>query len=340
VTSGAGNAAPQDGEGIDGRDPRQPDRATTPLRCPADGPVRTLKGHRVTERPDACAALARRLGEPLPGTAPVATGWVLVEDPGPWGRDALTEGTLPPAAVERLATGLEGVPIRYQAIRRPDRARPGERTVLLVHGGATPWARRLRLPPDRLHEVDPTVTLSAVPPDVGDPHHDPVVLVCTHAKRDACCAERGGHVARAVAGLEHAATWETSHTGGHRFAPSVILLPTGAVYGFMDEVTTLAAVAAVRDGRLSLDGFRGRAAWERHVQAAEVWVRQQHDLTGLHDVLVEETIVEGDVALVRLRVPDDVMTVRVRRTDLPARPVSCGAEPKVPDSWAVVDRVR
>lgn len=294
----------------------------------------------MADRPEACASIARDLAEPLPGTAPVATGWVLVEDPGPWGRDALTDGTLPADAVARLEAATAAGPIRYQAIRRPDRSSSPTRTVFLVHGGATPWARRLDLPVDRLAEVDPSVTLSPIPPDVGEAHHAPIALVCTHAKRDACCAERGGHVARAVAAMEHDATWETSHTGGHRFAPSVIVLPIGAVYGFMDEVTTLAALAAVRDGRIALQGYRGRAADERYVQAADVWVRQQHDLTGIHDLLVEETIVEDDVALVRLRTPDEVMTVRVLRSDLPPRPVSCGADPKPPESWQVLDRVR
>lgn len=291
------------------------------------------------ERSHACASIARTLAEPLPGTAPVTTGWVLVEDPGPWGRDALEQGRLPGHVVEHLQDGIDDAPIRYQAIRRPDRSRPDQRTVLLVHGGSTPWARRLSLPVDRIDEVDPAVTLSSVPPDLGRAHHDPIVLVCTHAKRDACCAERGGHVARAVAGMDREATWETSHTGGHRFAPSVILLPSGAVYGWMDEVTTLAALTAARDQRVSLDGYRGRAAGERYVQAAEVWVRRSENLTGLHDLLVEETVVEGDVALVRLRTATDVMTIRVRRSDLDPRPVSCDADPKVPETWTVVDRV-
>lgn len=298
----------------------------------------------MADRTDACASLARTLDEPLPGTAPLATGWVLVEDPGPWGRDALTQGTLPPIAATHLQAAIDDLPVRYQAIRRPDRPRAEDRTVFLVHAGATPWTRRLTVPTeplaDTLASLDPRMTLSSVPPDVGAPHHDPVLLVCTHGRRDACCAERGVHVARAVAAMEREATWETSHTGGHRFAPSVILLPTGAVYGFMDEVTTLAALAAVRDGRLSLDGYRGRSGWDRYVQAADVWVRQRERLTGLHDLLVEETVVEGDVALVRLRTPAEVMTIRVRRDDLDPRPVSCGAQAKAPDSWAVVDRVR
>ena len=295
----------------------------------------------MANRHDACASLARELGEPLPGTAPVAIGWVLVEDPAPWGRDALAEGSLPTDAVARLQADLDGRPIRYQAIRRPDRSRahPDRHTVFLVHAGATTWARRLEVPSDELAGIDATTTLEPLPPAVGDAHHDPLALVCTHAKRDACCAERGVTVARAVAAMERDATWETSHTGGHRFAPSVILLAAGAVHGFMDEVTTLAALAAVRDGRLSLDGYRGRASLERHQQAAEVWVRDRYALTGLHDVLIEETVVEDDVALVRLRTPDELMTIRVRRSELDPRPVSCGAEPTVPDSWAVVDRV-
>ena len=56
----------------------------------------------MADRPEACASIARALDEPLPGTAPVATGWVLVEDPGPWGRDALPDGSLPPAVVDHL----------------------------------------------------------------------------------------------------------------------------------------------------------------------------------------------------------------------------------------------
>lgn len=294
----------------------------------------------MADRLTACATIARDLAEPLPGTAPVATGWLLVEDPGPWGRDGLANGTLPPAVIQHLRNALADQPVRYQAIRRITHRAGPQRTVFLVHSGATPWARRLTVAVDDLAGIDPTVTLSPIPPGLGAPHPDPIALVCTHAKRDACCAERGIHVARAVASLEPDATWETSHTGGHRFAPNVVVLPAGAVHGFMNEVGTLEAIAAARSGQVVLRGYRGRSTNERFVQAAEVWVRQQFDLTGLRDVLVEETVTEGDVALVRLRLPNEVVTIRVARSDLSPRPVSCGAEPTVPDTWQVVDRVR
>ena len=101
--------------------------------------------------------------------------------------------------------------------------------MFLVHGGATPWARRLAVPTDELAALDPSVTLSPVPPDLGDAHHDPIVLVCTHAKRDACCAERGGHVARAVAAMRARRPPGRPRTPAATGSPpSVILLPVGA----------------------------------------------------------------------------------------------------------------
>jgi hypothetical protein len=39
----------------------------------------------------ACSALSRLLDEPLAGTAPVAKSWIMLEQPGPWGRKALSQ---------------------------------------------------------------------------------------------------------------------------------------------------------------------------------------------------------------------------------------------------------
>ena len=44
-----------------------------------------------------CATLSRALAEPLYGTASRVRGWVLLEQPGPWGREAVLESRLEPA---------------------------------------------------------------------------------------------------------------------------------------------------------------------------------------------------------------------------------------------------
>ncbi|OEV07469.1 sucrase ferredoxin, partial [Streptomyces nanshensis] len=43
-----------------------------------------------------CATASRDLAEPLAGTAATARTWLLIEQPGPWGRKALTQSRLDP----------------------------------------------------------------------------------------------------------------------------------------------------------------------------------------------------------------------------------------------------
>lgn len=288
------------------------------------------------DRPDACAVLARELGEPLPGTAPVATGWLLVEDPGPWGRDGLADGTLPAAVRDRVAAALVGQPIRYQAIRRTSRRVTGPRTVILAHSGPTPWAQSVNLSDDAIADLDPTLTLHPDPPAVGTPVGDPVVLVCTHGKRDACCAERGRPVAAALAAAFRDAVWETSHTGGHRFAPNVILLPSGVTYGFLEGDDAVAAVDDAATGRLHLEYLRGRSGTQRPVQTAEVALRRRLGLDRLEAIAAAEMTDNGAQVEVTLTLEDgERWAAVVAPTTAVPRAVSCGADPSVPEGWEV-----
>jgi hypothetical protein len=295
----------------------------------------------MAERDRACAATARALGEPLAGTAPVATGWLLVEDPGPWGRDGLADGTLPEPARSRLAAALVHQPVRYQAIR-PCRDRIGdERRIVLVHAGPDPWARQVTVPGDALGDVladlDPAVTLHPDPPLVGAPPAEPIVLVCTHGRRDACCAERGRPVAVALNAAHPDLVWETTHTGGHRFAPNVIVLPAGVVYGFLDLPDAVTVVALAREDRIDLDHFRGRSATPRPVQAAEVALRRRLGLDHVGDIADTTMLDRGeDVAVDLVTVEGARWTAVVTAPPVAPRIVSCGGAPEEPEAWEVV----
>jgi hypothetical protein len=97
------------------------------------------------------------------------------------------------------------------------------------------------------------------------------VLVCTHGKRDACCGSLGTRLATALPGLGAGVrVWRTSHTGGHRFAPTAVLLPEGTAWAYLD----LDTLVGISDRTLDLDDavrrYRGCTGLEGpEVQAAE-----------------------------------------------------------------------
>jgi hypothetical protein len=86
------------------------------------------------------------------------------------------------------------------------------------------------------------------------------LLVCTHGRRDACCGGRGmelvGDLLREtrLAPSDGVRLWRTSHTGGHRFAPTSIVLPAGTMWAFAD----VALLRAVTLGEGELDRWLGR----------------------------------------------------------------------------------
>lgn len=278
----------------------------------------------VTIAATTCSALSA-LDEPLPGTAATAPGYVCLEFPSGWGRDVLDGTALGPELAAELSARADAAGVRFMFIRRPGRdVVRATRTVLLARTepGAT-WCERLEIThPAELLDIVPQVVAGPAL-GLGTPVDAPVVLVCAHGKRDQCCAVLGRPVAAALAAEFGDAVWECSHTGGHRFAPSMILLPTGYTYGRLDAAQSADAVRAATAGRVYLPGLRGRSTWDASGQVAEIVVRA---LTGA-DELDDFTVDEAAVPVVRHR-DGRAWRVEMDKRDLPPRPASCGAAPK------------
>jgi hypothetical protein len=62
------------------------------------------------------------------------------------------------------------------------------------------------------------------------------LFVCTHGKRDKCCGSLGMRLFEALDGRPELAgqVRRTSHTGGHRFAPTVLSFPDGYAWAHVD----------------------------------------------------------------------------------------------------------
>lgn len=278
-----------------------------------------------------CALLARTHGAQLAGTAPVTAGWVLLEQPGPWGRVELTSSGLEPALGAHLAE-IAG-DVRVQLVRRPGRGtevrHPIPRTVVLAHVGPRPWAEQLQLDSDaELWDLDPMLAAGPHPPGIGTPLTDPLWLVCTHGKRDRCCAEHGRPIARALAEQHGDQVWEVSHVGGHRYAGNLLSLPGGEVYGLLEVADALAAVDLHDAGRYDVAHLRGRSGQTRDQQAAELLTRLRMQVDGRDAVTVEGAQPHADgAASVPLTVDgvDHVAVVRHVPTGVAYAP-SCDAD--------------
>ncbi len=286
-----------------------------------------------TQTYDGCSVWSRDLAEPLAGTAARARGWLLVEEPGAWGPDGVTESALSPDVARDLEAAAEAAGVRVQLIRRPDRQRPESLTVFACHaapGGS--WTRRHRISDyDDLLDVD-LAAIAEGSAGQGEVHRDPLFLVCTHAKRDACCAVFGREVAAALSATERGEIWETSHTGGHRFAPTLICLPDGLTYGRVEPRVARQAAQAYRRRELDLRWYRGRSWHDGWQQVADATVRREFGLAGLDDLDVGPAEGPGDLRTVRVATPTQRHEVTVERTLGEPRLIGCSkTEPSRPE---------
>ncbi|MEU2338191.1 sucrase ferredoxin [Streptomyces sp. NPDC006654] len=285
-----------------------------------------------------CATVSRMLDEPVSGTAATATTWLLLEQPGPWGPKALTSSHLDPALGRALEAAAEGTGVRIALIRRPGRhADPGTAAVRQVYAAhvvpGNLWLHSAETPdPHRLLDLDLAALGAGDHRSFGTalggrPHSgSPLALVCTNGRRDRCCALLGRPLAAELAASGVRGTWEVTHLGGHRFSPTVLVLPYGYAYGRAEAHAVKEALHGTQEGRVVLEGCRGCSAWGRPGQAAELAVREavgEYRAGAL-------SVVRTEGAAPRWHVTVDHADGRRWRVEvaqgasLPPRPESCG----------------
>ncbi|MGH2402786.1 MAG: sucrase ferredoxin [Candidatus Limnocylindria bacterium] len=286
------------------------------------------------QAPMRCSALADELGEPMIGTVNQRVRWLLLEDRGAWGTDAVKDVLGADFAREAKARGLRPLLIRR---REGDPSADVLRRAILVDSETREMAIRTVEHPSEL-----TVAFVADAPlaEFGALMHDPIFLVCTNGKRDACCALRGRALMNALAPDHAERTWETTHLGGHRFAANLVALPDGIIYGRVAPADGPRLADAYLAGNLDAALLRGRSAWPAPAQVAEQDLRLRHGLNGLDDVRLERVETDGANASVTLiaggsQHPYELMGERLA----PSRPTSCRAdELEEPLHWRVVAR--
>jgi len=294
------------------------------------------------DRQAACSGVSLRAGEPLAGTAPTTPTWVLIGHPGPWGAKApaTARGRLGPALAQacggRSGTSLVLVRPAAGAALAPDRkarvltgSGSGLRTCWAVTcGPGQPSLERADLTDDDLLSALPEVldALATGRSPGWMPVSESLRLVCANARRDPCCGVLGRPAGAALRDLPapesgvRPTVLESSHLGGHRFAPVVLDLPSGWMFG---------RIGLTGSPVLGIDEARGRVSLAMRLQAAEIAALRAAGLSRPVRCAVSET--DGEVTVVT----PDGRRWHVRLTEVPIPPTaaSCGRPAEAGVGW-------
>jgi hypothetical protein len=234
-----------------------------------------------------CSSVSAASDEPLTGTASRFRLWIMLEQPGPWGHQALIESNLPVEVGSRLRVVGRELSVRVLLIKRRERLRGPRRCFFAYTGARERRVRSLELEdPADLLELDLPALVDNRFADVGEPLDGPLFLVCTHGKHDSCCARHGAPLFHALKGFGDGAVWECTHIGGDRFAGNLVCFPHGLYFGRVSPRQAEAVAGAYARGEIVLDHYRGRSAYSPAVQAAEEQVRRTFGLTGVDDLVL------------------------------------------------------
>jgi hypothetical protein len=234
-----------------------------------------------------CANASTESAESLAATASRIDHWILVEYRGVWDRDVLGGSLLSPELKAHLRRQLRALgDARLLFVKKPERRSYGRRQ--LFFGTSKPGKERFfQLECDRhddLVDLDFAAALSGEETP-GLPVEHPLFVVCTHGKRDRCCAKYGRPLYDALRReVESGWVWQSTHVGGDRFAGNVVLLPQGLYFGRVGSEDVRPLLDEHAEGNVLLERYRGRSAYSFAVQAAEQAVRVEAELLGIDDL--------------------------------------------------------
>ncbi len=259
--------------------------------------------------------------------------WVLVEAPGRWEPDIARYPFSEPAC-DWLARVKARPRHRLQLVRRSKHA-DGVAVWVVDSRHARVWKLERHC-----HDAVAGIELDAVlRGECGAPVDHDLYLVCTHGRRDPCCARLGVPFYNAlVKAAPSECVWQSSHLGGHRFAATALVLPHGVQYGRLRADDAPAMVAA--HGRGELLGpmhYRGSTKLSRPMQAAEAWVRRKLGAWEFAAATLVECMQLGDDTWRGTfeRPSGAAVSVSVRGERGPRRVASCGSEPTCGVRYAV-----
>jgi hypothetical protein len=231
-----------------------------------------------------CSELSRGFNEVTYGTASTGDAWLLLEYPYWWGVRAFHESALSTPVKAHLNRALKSIRRARLLFIKQDRVASRELSLFIVYTReADPSIFRLKFKAyEQLLDIDLAAAGQSLAHAVE--FKSPLYLVCTHGRRDKCCAKFGYPVYKTLRAHAGDSVWQSSHVGGDRFAANLVCFPHGLFYAHATTESGCAIIDEYGRRRLVLDKYRGRACYSHPTQAAEFFIRAETGITGIDDL--------------------------------------------------------
>ena len=224
-----------------------------------------------------CSIASQEVNEQLFGTAPQVQTWVLLEFNEKWGYKAFAESGISEKVKAHLNSQLENIPLsRLLLIKQHNKLQDSAIAfyVAFVNESNSALYKFNFNQYEDLLNFDLNLLLKDGKEYENNLSSDPIFLVCTNGLRDKCCAKYGLAIYNDLKYEYGQSMWQSTHHGGHRFAPNLLCLPHGLSYGRLQSNNVDEVLRKYSRSQIHLPNLRGRSEYPQHVQAAEVLMRQ------------------------------------------------------------------
>ncbi|MEM8505070.1 MAG: sucrase ferredoxin [Cyanobacteria bacterium P01_D01_bin.1] len=241
-----------------------------------------------------CSITSKASGEDPIGTAVSAQQWLFIEVPQPWAKNPWENES---AALLALFEKIEKRPRLWRDLRilaiAPDKvdSTKGDRHVFFYShpstAAATYTQQHYHIPTEQLSDLIDALVFH--PNQLGrfssyQQSAARALFVCTHTRYDLACGRFGTPLYRTLrkhyAQPDQLSVWQTTHFGGHHFAPTLIDFPTGQFWGHLEPkiLDTLVYrqddVAKLKPFYRGWSGFSTDLALWAQIAERSLWMQQ------------------------------------------------------------------
>ena len=247
-----------------------------------------------------CSQVSKANGEDPIGSAPQVDYWLLVEIKPPWPMSMFEENPIISQVISmvRKLTLRRGILIRPIVIAPdPDYSTPGLVRIIYYGRPAKQFSeyekQEYLLPEDEApqlviallnHLFSKKTNLTRLQDYQQDTQHIREMLVCTHTQVDLACGRFGTPIYRKLRQTygqpgQSVRVWQSTHFGGHQFAPTLIDLPRGQLWGHLEPDVLPQLIDRSGDHHQMRRFYRGWAGCTQFEQIAdrEAWMQEGWD---------------------------------------------------------------